>query len=169
MGTVRIPIDDFERGRLPQVCAVTGRPGADIRWNRSVENDAGNLRVLVIFGVVLYIIVRAVTRRTASGNLWLTDEGMDWVKREEKALRKRRSGLAAAAVILFGVSLPAGIVAGSGVVIGVVLLAAVALCVVLLFMPSQVMPAELEASGRWVVFGRIHSDAVRAYEAHVRS
>ncbi len=166
MSTVRIPVGDFERGGLPRVCAVTGRPDADIAWNRTATDDAGALRILLLFGIFPYLIARALTKRTVRGNLWLSEEGMQWARARQRSFDVRRLSVFVAAIASMVAAL--GLASTPSRAAFVLVLVALTAIAASAFLPVDVMPLQLESSGRWVRAAGVHRDAATAVETSGR-
>lgn len=74
MATARIPVDAFERGAVPAICPITG-DAADDSEAVSAVSPVGWKWLLLLVGVIPFVVVWAVTRRTAVGRLPISAAG----------------------------------------------------------------------------------------------
>lgn len=68
----RFPVDAFERDRLPQICLLSGEPTGDRL--RSKVSSRPDVLWLLLFGIVPYVIARAILTKTVSGTLPVSED-----------------------------------------------------------------------------------------------
>lgn len=163
----RCPVEDFERGRLPMVCAVTGRP-AEGWYDETYESPTGLQYLLLLFGLVPFLIVRAVTRKTSKGRIPVTRATFTVL--HDRARRRRRRtvtllGVGGAAALL-GIALLWS-AADAGRVLAPLGLVVMAVGVAIDMSPSF-LSGHVEPSGRWVVLENAHPAFAAAVEEQVR-
>jgi hypothetical protein len=147
--TARFPIDAFERGRLPRICALSGEPTTD-HMNVTVETTSG--LPWLILGAVPFLLAAHLGRKVAVGQLPMTEEVYRVVKRKRKVV----PGIALTGVALIAVGL-ALIVRFNG---RIGLLAALAGVVVLLVgrihanARNPLGAMRIDKTGRWIELPR---------------
>jgi len=160
----RLPVDAFERGRGPEICFLSGEHTAD-RINVRAENP-DTFVWLILFGIVPYVVVRALTRRSAKGSLALSEA----VYREVKA--RRVSWVVPAAPLVGGVvigTLLASRVPAVGWTLIILGLVAAAVLSVVRWRRNPLSGIELDAAGRWVIIPNAADAYADAIELDLRA
>ncbi|MEO5680735.1 MAG: hypothetical protein ABIS47_13825 [Acidimicrobiales bacterium] len=139
-------MDAFERGRLPGVCILSGEP-TDDKMNVTVSNRPA-VGWLLLFGVIPYVIVKAMMTTSVSGSLPMTEEVYRGVKEAQRKgiplyLGGFTAGVAGALLLLLSVPGPGAILFGVGVAI--VLAGAV-----ITARSNPLRGLQLDRTGRWV-------------------
>jgi len=87
MARVTITRQEAERGLLPPVCALTGQPTDDVK-TKIFRWQPGWISVLIVFGLLPYLVVALILRKTMTVQLplvrakhghWLWREAVSWV------------------------------------------------------------------------------------------
>lgn len=150
--TVRVFIDDYALGRLPEVCVVTGAPTTDrVKFRTNVGGFSPIVILLLFLGPVGWLIALVVS--LGPGNHiegWLPFH--HGVARRLRARRWQHFGLgvgSAAVLLVLAWLTESGIF--FGLAIGSVVAAMVLVAIDLRREPS----IALDASGRWVTLSRV--------------
>lgn len=164
----RCPVDTFERGALPSVCVLTGEPSDGVYRTRFTSR-IGAWWFLLLLGVVPFVIVWAVTRKTAMGRLPVTERAFVSVEHQ-----RRRRMATSWSLYLGGLVVMIGgiVVSQTGRVVGAGLFAAGVIVVVAGFVVAARTPTIsgfVEPSGRWVVLTNAHPSFAAAVDRQSRS
>lgn len=153
MAEIRIPTDEFERGIASNRCALSGEP-ANARMKAAYKSRIGAKWLLLLLGVLPFVVVWAITRRTARGDLPVSRVAFGEAK--EQGRRRDKAGgrclaLAVLCALVVGLTAlfldaPAGLWAAGPITA----LGAVAY-LWLNFTGHTLIPGYVEPSGRWVV------------------
>jgi len=163
---VRVRAERIEDASLPPVCPVTG--GAAPNWQRvRYVSPAGSLVFLLFFGVLPYVIARAITRREVSGRLPISDEGIAIVKRLRRTRRRLGLGVLVAYLALLAVIVEAPRIL-TPFAVGMAAAAAVGLFSGLVKFREPVV-GEVDGSGRWVELSGVSAAFARAVADPTRS
>ena len=163
----RCPVDTFERGRLPSVCALTGKRSEGV-YPARFESEIGAKWLLLFLGLVPFFIVWAITRKTALGRIPVTEDAFVTLE-----VQRRRRALAAWSMFLGGIlSAVLGVFVGVGVeALGVALVVIGMGLIVAAFVVNSRTPTLkgfVEPSGRWVVITNAHPAFAEAVGRQVR-
>ena len=171
--SVRLAIDAFEAGDLPEICVLSGRQATTTRmftFHNRVEQATG---WLILLGVFPFVLVRAITRKTTRGPLPISSEEL------EARLKASRGGaqgdlkiIAAGTGVggLAGAVIDFGLISGDsgtgflfgGLAAGA-LFGLVATVIRLPTRPQISVRGAVEPSGRWLSLEGVHPDFVDAY------
>jgi len=165
---VRCPVDDFERGRLPAVCALSGQP-SDGAYTETLRSPVGGQYLLLLFGVVPFLIVRYVTRKEAKGKIPVTRAAFASLEAQAKERRWRAFLLVGGGIAAWflGAIVVADIPALGWVVIAVGTVAFLA--GIVYDARTPLLRGHVEASGRWVVIENAHPAFAAAVADQVRT
>lgn len=168
--TARCPIDAFERGALPAVCVTTGAP-AEGWYTDRFESRVGAQWLLLLVGLLPFLVVRALTRKTAKGRVPVSREAFAAMTAAGRRRTRWLVGLGLGGVVAAGSGLAVvagdraeGPVGPSLLVLGVVLLVAAGAVGA-----RRTVPGHVEASGRWVVLEDVHPAFAAAVDQAVRT
>ena len=169
MAGVRVRIDDFEDGLLPDVCASSGAPGARLYWI-TVSSKTPAWLWLGVFGgpagIVAALVLSSVLRKSASGYVPYTAETHARLQRaRRRATWGVLQGLGAvvAAVALAALGPPSFHLVASAV--GVAGLVAVVVFAFLYANPPGSVGGHLDSTSRWVELDPVSTRFAAAYEA----
>jgi hypothetical protein len=165
----RIPVDDFERGRLPAVCALSGQP-ADGSYTETLRSPVGNQAWLILVGLVPFLVVRYLTRKEAKGSVPVTRAAFASLEAQARE-RRWRAGLLVLGGIILG-PVGAALAANVSVTLGwVVILLGVGAFVGGMAYDARtpLLRGHVEPSGRWVVFENAHPAFAAAVAEQVRA
>jgi len=168
MADTRINVDDFEAGRLPEVCVLTGQTEGIGEFSLRVGNGSGAGNLLLLLGLVPWLIWR-MTRRYAQGSLPVSRHGYERLTALRSQRRRRwllwlAGFLAVAALAL----LLRYTIVDSNAPVMLALAGVIGFFVVLALPQGRWVPfgARLEPSGRWLQIRDVHPAFVAAVEAH---
>lgn len=118
MAEVRVPRADFEAGRFPPVCAVTGAP-ADGQVVCHFATPIGAKWLLLVLGVIPFVLVWAWTRRPITGEVPIT-EAVFVEARARSRQRARRASLLTLVAVVGGLlfSLTEPVIGATGPALG---------------------------------------------------
>ena len=169
MSQERISVEAFEAGALDiGVCWLSGKQ-ADSARRYSANNPVGAQWLLLLLGLVHFIVVRAITRKTAVGSVSLLASAV-----LAHGKRRAQSAVSVFAVIWIPTSIAASVginVAGDstennmgGALTGLAALAFLGIGIAALIASNMMKPSprlRLESSGRWILVDA-HGDFVAA-------
>lgn len=163
----RCPVDDFERGRLPAVCALSGQP-SEGSYTETLRSPVGGQSWLLLLGLAPFFIVRYATRKEAKGKVPVTRAAFASLERQARERRWRAFLLVGGGIAAFFVG---GVVASSVAALGstIAALGVVALVGGAIYdARTPLLRGHVEPSGRWVVFENAHPTFAAAVEEQVR-
>lgn len=164
----RCPVDDFERGRLPAVCALSGQPSEGV-YTETFRSPVGGQSWLLLLGLAPFFIVRYATRKEAEGKVPVTRAAFASLERQARERRWRAALLVIAGIVALCAAGPLGarVAVTLGWVIGLV---GVGLVVAGMVHDARtpLLRGHVEPSGRWVVLENAHPAFAAAVEEQVR-
>lgn len=168
MASVRIRIDDFEDGVLPEVCASSGAPSERLYKTDISSRTPGWVWLCVLggpFGIALALVLAAVLRKTAHGYLPSTDEVQ--ARLQVRSRLGARCFVASIALLVVGLLL-ATTAEGFGPLGAVIMGVAAVSALVAAFLFSNVpgsVGGHLDSTSRWVELEPVSPWFVAAYDA----
>jgi len=157
-------VDAFERGRGPEICFLSGERTAD-RIKVTAENRDAYVWLL-FFGIVPYVVVRLLTRRTSRGSIGLSEDVYGQIK--ERRMNTATPYLAAAAGIVPGFLLQRAAPLPGLAAIAVGVIAGCALAIVAR-RRDPIRGIHLDDAGRWVIVPNAADAYADAVDADLRS
>lgn len=151
----RCPVEDFERGRLPAVCALSGLP-SEGAYTETFRSPVGGQYWLLLLGLAPFFIVRYATRREAKGKVPVTRAAFTSLERQARERRWRALWLVGGGIATWFVG---SVVAVSVAALGwtIIGLGTVAfLAGIVIDARTPLLQGHVEPSGRWVVFENAH-------------
>jgi hypothetical protein len=141
----RFPVEAFERGQLPHICALSGEP-TDDHMNVTVESDVSGLWAFL--GFIPFLIVWS-NRKRARGQLPLTENVYEVVR--ARRAQVKQTLLVGCGLVLAGLLVSLAPVA-PGWTVGFVLLGFAVLFVgsVIVQLRHPLRGLRVDSSGRWV-------------------
>lgn len=141
----RFPVDAFERDRLPEICILSGEPTGDRL--RSKVSSRPDVLWLLLFGIVPYVIARAILTKTVSGTLPVSEDVYVVIKARRRLAHPFY--VVGLAVLVLGVL----VLAASprvGVALAFLGLGVIVIGGVYAEIRDPLRRLELDASGRWI-------------------
>lgn len=168
MRAARCPVEDFERGRLPAVCALSGLP-SEGAYTETFRSPVGGQSWLLLLGLAPFFIVRYATRKEAKGKVPVTRAAFTSLERQARERRWRAALLIVAGILVGAVAGPIGaqVAVTLGWIVGLVGLGLIAAGMVH-DARTPLLRGHVEPSGRWVVFENAHPAFAAAVEEQVR-
>lgn len=141
----RFPVDAFERDRLPEICILSGEPTGDRL--KSKVSSRPDVLWLLLFGIVPYVIARAILTKTVSGTLPVSEDVYIVIKaRRRKAYPFYFVGLA---MLALGILVLAAS-AQAAVALAFLGVAVIVIGEVYVTMKDPLRRLRLDSSGRWI-------------------
>lgn len=165
--SARCPVDTFERGRLPAVCALSGQPSDGV-YAETLRSPVGGQYWLLLLGLVPFLIVRYATRKEARGKVPVSRAAFASLERQARERRWRAFGLVGGGLVAF---FAGAVVAASVAALGsaVMALGVVAIVAGMVYdARTPLLRGHVEPSGRWVVFENAHPAFAAAVDQQTR-